>query len=204
MRDNHGFDLWADDYDKDVSFSYNCNAYPFAGYKEVLEDIFCMITLKPNAVVLDLGFGTGLLTSRLYQSGCTVFGQDYSQNMVDIASAKMPAARLFLGDFSLGLAEPLLHNRYDFIISTYSLHHLPDNRKLSLLSVLLDLLNPGGKIIIGDIAFENRIQMEKARNEIGSAWDDDEFYFAVDELEFHGLNFIPKSFCAGVICIPKP
>ena len=36
MLDNKGFDLWADGYDKTVGVSDEENAYPFAGYKDVL------------------------------------------------------------------------------------------------------------------------------------------------------------------------
>lgn len=40
MLDNKGFDLWADGYDKSVQLSEENNEYPFAGYKNPLEDIF--------------------------------------------------------------------------------------------------------------------------------------------------------------------
>ena len=40
MLDNKGFDLWADEYDKTVSVSDEGNTYPFAGYKDVLGNIF--------------------------------------------------------------------------------------------------------------------------------------------------------------------
>ena len=34
MLSNTGFDLWADNYDKDVGISNEENCYPFAGYKK--------------------------------------------------------------------------------------------------------------------------------------------------------------------------
>lgn len=40
MLDNKGFDLWADDYDKSVGLSDDDNCYPFAGYKEILNQIY--------------------------------------------------------------------------------------------------------------------------------------------------------------------
>lgn len=39
MLDNKGFDLWADAYDKRVGLSDDDNSYPFAGYKEILNQI---------------------------------------------------------------------------------------------------------------------------------------------------------------------
>ena len=69
MLDNKGFDLWADGYDKSVGLSDEENTYPFAGYKDVLGTIYKTIMEKKNAVVLDIGFGTGTLTTKLYENG---------------------------------------------------------------------------------------------------------------------------------------
>ena len=74
MLDNRGFDLWADGYDLAVGLSDEENTYPFAGYKEILGSIFQTIMEKPGAVVLDVGFGTGTLTTKLFENGCTVYG----------------------------------------------------------------------------------------------------------------------------------
>lgn len=201
MLDNKGFDLWADGYDKTVGVSDEGNTYPFAGYKDVLGTIFKTIMKKPNAVVLDIGFGTGTLTTKLYENGCTIYGQDFSARMIELASEKMPRAHLYQCDFTRGLVEPLLAQSYDFIVATYSLHHLTDEQKVSFLRVLQGLLNPGGQILIGDVAFENRSQLEQCRKDVDDEWDDDEIYFVVDELEkeFPTLDFTRISFCAGIL-----
>lgn len=34
MLDNKGFDLWTNDYDKEVGMIDDNNSYPFAGYKK--------------------------------------------------------------------------------------------------------------------------------------------------------------------------
>ena len=100
MLNQKGFDLWAEDYDKFVGISEEKNTYPFAGYKVVLGKIYQSIMRKPKAVVLDLGFGSGRLTARLYEKGCTVYGQDFSEHMIELAAQKMPEARLYQGDFA--------------------------------------------------------------------------------------------------------
>lgn len=120
MLDNKGFDLWADGYDKSVGLSDEENTYPFAGYKDVLGTIYKTIMEKPNAVVLDIGFGTGTLTTKLYENGCTIYGQDFSARMIELASEKMPNAHLYQGDFTQGLVEPLLAQRYDFIVEYFT------------------------------------------------------------------------------------
>ena len=174
MLDNKGFDLWADGYDKTVGVSDEENTYPFAGYKDVLGTIYKTIMEKENAAVLDIGFGTGTLTTKLYENGCPIYGQDFSARMIELASQKMPNAHLYQGNFTQGLVEPLLAQHYDFIVATYSLHHLTDEQKVSFLRVLQDHLNPGGQILIGDVAFETRAELEQCRKDSGDAWDDDE------------------------------
>ena len=177
------------------------NSYPFAGYKTVLGTVFQTVIETPNAVVLDVGFGTGPLTAKLYENGCTVYGQDFSARMIELAAQKMPDAHLYQGDFTYGLVEPLLAQHYDFIVATYSLHHLTDEQKASFLRVLRDHLNPGGQILIGDVAFETRAELEQCRKDAGDAWDDDEIYFVLDELRktFPKLAFARNSYCAGVL-----
>ena len=203
MLNQNGFDLWAEGYDKSVGVSEEENRYPFAGYKAVLGTIFQTVMEKPHAVVLDLGFGTGTLTAKLYENGCTVYGQDFSARMLELASQKMPNAHLYQGDFTRGLVEPLLEQRYDFIVATYSLHHLTDEQKVSCLRVLSDHLNPGGQILIGDVAFENRRELEQCRKDAGDEWDDEEVYFVVDELKqvFPTIAFAKISYCAGILSL---
>ncbi len=205
MLDKKGFDLWADGYDKAVGISDEKNTYPFAGYKNVLNSIFQTIMQRPNATVLDIGFGTGTLTAKLYEHGCSVYGQDFSLRMIELAAEKMPAAHLYLGDFTKGLAEPLREQSYDFIVATYSLHHLNDEQKVVFLHTLQDYLNDNGQVLIGDVAFETREELNQCRQAAGNEWDDEEIYFVADELrgEFPSLSFAQLSYCAGVFSIPR-
>ena len=205
MLDNKGFDLWADGYDKAVGLSDEENTYPFAGYKDVLGQIYREIMEKPGATVLDIGFGTGTLTTKLYENGCTVYGQDFSARMIELASAKMPEARLFQGDIANGLVVPLLLHRYDFIVATYSLHHLTDEQKTVFLRILLEQLNENGQILIGDVAFSTRAELEACRRAAGEKWDEEEFYFVFDELKavFPALEFEQISDCAGLLTLKR-
>ena len=205
MLDHKDFDLWADGYERAVGLSDEDNTYPFAGYKEILRRIFRIITEKPNAVVLDIGFGTGTLTAKLYESGCVIYGQDFSPKMIELASAKMPNAHLYQGDFSKELAEPLRYHHYDYIIATYSLHHLTDGQKTAFLRELMERLNAGGKILIGDVAFETRAELNKCRQAVGDEWDNEEVYFVIDELRrvFPGLCFEKVSYCAGILTLSR-
>ena len=205
MLDNKGFDLWADGHDADVGISDDDNEYPFAGYKNILGSIYSTIMSKKNATVLDIGFGTGTLATKLYKNSCTIYGQDFSSRMVEIALEKMPNAHLYQGDFAQGLVEPLQNLSYDFIVATYSIHHLTDEQKIVFLKDLLNHLNDGGKILIGDVAFETREEFDAVREEVGNEWDEEEFYCIAEELktEFPSLNFEKITFCSGILTLSR-
>lgn len=205
MLDHKGFDLWADNYDKSVGLSDEDNTYPFAGYKAVLNAIYGRVLRAGAEKVLDIGFGTGTLTTKLYEAGCQICGQDFSDRMLALAQEKMPKAQLLCGDFSAGLAEPLRRQRYDAIIATYSLHHLTDAQKVAFLRELLPLLREGGCLYIGDVAFESRAALLACREEAGELWDDEELYCVYDELRLHfpALRFEAFSSCAGLLTLQK-
>ena len=204
MLDNKGFDLWANGYDESVSVSDEDNTYPFAGYKRILGRIYELIMQKPNASVLDVGFGTATLTTKLYENGCVIYGQDFSSRMIELASEKMPDAKLYQGDFAQGLVDSLKQYSYDFIVATYSMHHLTDDQKIRFLKELLGHLNDDGMILIGDVAFESRDELNRCREENDDKWDDDEIYCVAEELrtEFPDLSFEKMTFCSGIVMIP--
>ena len=134
-----------------------------------------------------------------------IFGQDFSENMIEAAQKKMPDAKLFCGDFSKGLLKPLTEQKYDAIVATYSLHHLTDEQKETFIKSLVPLLNDGGSIYIGDVAFPSRTELEKCRNIAGEEWDEDEIYFVFDEIKkaFPKMRFEQFSACAGLLSLEK-
>ena len=77
------------------------------------------------------------MAAKLYEHGCEIYGQDFSDRMLELAQEKMPTAKLIQDDFSNGLVELLLRQKYDAIIATYYLHHLTDMQKVTFLKSLL-------------------------------------------------------------------
>lgn len=205
MLNSNGFDVWADGYDESVRLADENDAYPFAGYATILKEIYGRVCASGAKTVLDIGFGTGTLAAKLYQQGCDVFGQDFSSRMIQLAQGKMPRAKLYQGDFSLGLVQELKQQRYDAIIATYALHHLTDEQKAAFLQELLPLLQDNGCIYVGDVAFATRAQLEQCKAQAGDDWDASEIYFVYDELKqaFPQLRFEPVSHCAGLLTLKK-
>lgn len=199
------FNQWINEYDEMVERSAKVNKYPFAGYYDVLENIYQMVASKSNAKVLDLGFGTGKLTNKLYEHGCIIYGQDFSLEMIELSLKKMPNAHLYKGDFSNGLVEPLSNNKYDYIISTYALHHLSNEQKICFINNLFNNLNDNGKIIIGDIMFSTTKELDDCRKQAQDDWDEEESYFVIEDIKniFPNMLFKKISFCAGVLTIFK-
>ena len=207
MLDDKGFDLWADGYEKSVQLSEEDNEYPFAGYKDVLGTIYNIVHRKEKAKILDIGFGTGVLTKKLYDDGYEIYGIDFSQRMIAIAKEKMPLAKLFQYDFFKGLPKELENIQFDYIINTYAMHHLEDEDKIKLINKLEEYISRDGRIIIGDIAFETRELLEQCKVKYENYWDDEEIYFVFDELkEFfpeEDISFTTISYCAGIIQLRK-
>lgn len=206
MLDNKGFDLWADGYDKSVQLSYESNEYPFAGYKEVLNTVYKAVREKMGTV-LDIGFGTGVLTQKLYDDGYKIIGIDFSERMIKIAREKMSGADLIQYDFTKGLPKILEGTRFDWIISTYAVHHLTDKQKKLFIYELMRHLNPGGTIIFGDVAFQTRKDLEQAKERDQDQWDEEEVYLVADEIKRMfpewEVNFKKISYCSGVLTIKK-
>ncbi len=206
MLNNQGFDLWANDYDRTVNISEENNEYPFAGYKDVLNYIYNQAKEQIGSNILDIGFGTGILTNQLYNYGYNITGIDFSSNMIDIAKKKMPDALLINWDFAKGLPEKIRSCKFDYIISTYAIHHLTDEEKIKFIKSLANLLNTNGKVLIGDISFETRKELEECNNRYKEIWDNDEIYFTADEIK-DALNdtcyctYIKISHCAGVLTV---
>ena len=203
MLDNKGFDLWADGYDRSVDNSDEDNTYPFAGYKKVLTGIYEAIRNGQGKRILDIGFGTGVLSCKLYENGYDITGIDFSERMIQIAQEKMPSARLIQHDFTNGLPAELADSKFDAIICTYAIHHLNDAAKIIFLKELQTHLNPTGKIYIGDVAFTTCDELNTCREGRGDEWDEDEFYIVAEEIakEIDGTQFQMISYCAGILTL---
>ena len=203
MLDSTGFDGWGDGYDDSVRRAEENNEYPFAGYSQVMNMIYSKVRQAAPAKVLDVGVGTAVLTQKLYDAGCIITGMDFSPEMISAAQSKMPDARLIQWDFTHGLPPALAGERFDFIISTYALHHLEDIKQTEFIIQLLGLLSPQGKLLLGDVCFQSDQALSQCKEASGDLWDDEENYIVFSglqpQLAAADASFYNISACAGVI-----
>lgn len=170
------FDSWADTYDQDVDES----GFPFDGYSEVLNTILEQSAVRDGMEVLDLGAGTGNLARLFHHRGCRLWCLDFSAPMLERLRRKLPQAVVGQADIQ-GEWPPEFRRRYDRIVSAYTFHHFPLEAKVELVRRLMDEhLNPGGRLVIGDLAFQDEADKDAARQKWAEEWDE-EYYWLVDE-----------------------
>lgn len=105
--------------------------------------------------VLDFGCGTGLVSLRLQPLVRTIIGVDSSQGMVGVLEGKIRTQGLknvktrFV-DFEKG---GRVEGRFHMLVSSMTLHHVPDTA--TLLKQWHELLLPGGQLCFADLDAED-------------------------------------------------
>jgi ubiquinone/menaquinone biosynthesis C-methylase UbiE len=112
--------------------------------------------LKAGESVLDVGCGTGTLAiaaKRRVGSSGSVYGIDASPAMIARATRKAKKAGADV-TFENGLAEslPFPDGRFDVVLSTVMLHHLPRKTREQGVREMGRVLKPGGRLLAVDFA----------------------------------------------------
>ena len=110
-------------------------------------DRFLLSLIPEDSIdVLDVGCGLGRLSSQIATDNRNVIGIDLSPAMIERASRNVPSSvTLVCGDF---LREDFRGQKFDLIISAATLHHMD---QVHAVSRMLNLLRPGGRLIIHDM-----------------------------------------------------
>lgn len=109
---------------------------------------------RPVESFLDLGCGNGVLGAAILQVFPDALGVfvDFSREMIKSACGALGQgdARVYLElDYGAkGWAKPVEEfGPFDMIVSGFSIHHQPDDRKRELYGEIFDLLAPGGVFV---------------------------------------------------------
>jgi len=122
---------WSPDlYDNQHSFVYKYG-----------ENLLNLLNPQPHEKILDLGCGTGPLTSLIAQSGADVIGMDSSPEMVAKAQSVYPDIRFEVMD-ATNFAFP---DRFDAVFSNAVFHWIPQQDKV--LKCVYNALKPGGRLV---------------------------------------------------------
>lgn len=113
-------------------------------------------TNKSNPDILDIGAGTGLLSSSVMEAlpNAKLTLIDISEKMIEIAKNRLkykPAVKYIIDDYT----KYKFDETYDVVVSSLSIHHLPDNQKRELYANIYSILNPNGIFINADQVLGN-------------------------------------------------
>jgi len=137
------------------------------------------------ASVLDLGCGDGILGSAVLErfSPSDLVFLDFSDPMLEAAREKVQAGaptRFVKADFSSSDWRAALGEAaaFDAVVSGFSIHHQPDERKRALYAEIFGLLGPGG-------IFLNLEHVSSATEGVEAVFDD---YFIDHLYAFHSRS----------------
>lgn len=105
-------------------------------------DLLVLLNAQPGERILDVGCGTGQLTSEITQFGAEVVGIDSSDDMIATARDNFPHVRFEVADMTaLTFAD-----EFDVVISNAALHWVRDQR--AAIASIARALKKGGRLVL--------------------------------------------------------
>jgi ubiquinone/menaquinone biosynthesis C-methylase UbiE len=124
-------------------------------FEKVLTRLIEISAPQPADVCVDLGAGTGFVTTVLAPKVASVLAVDISAAMATSLAER--AAEAGLTNVATEVADltgfDLPPASADLIVTNYALHHLADAEKRALVARSVRWLRPGGRLIIADMMF---------------------------------------------------
>ena len=126
-----------------------------AAFEKVLDALLDLAEPQAADECVDLGAGTGFVTTAIAPLVASVLAVDISPAMAKSLAERAADAGLknVLTEVSDLKDLKLPPNSADLIVSNYALHHLEDPDKRELVARAATWLRPGGRLVIADMMF---------------------------------------------------
>jgi putative AdoMet-dependent methyltransferase len=151
--------------------AYDTKMTKFRDYRREAELILNALNVKPEHILLDIGTGTGHFAVEAAKRCKKVYALDISKTMLEYAKLKAEKENVnnieWLNYGFLNFNFPDI--KFDCIVSSAALHHLPDFWKLVAISNVYGALKEQGKFYLGDVIFSGSMDEIKVKIE---AWID--------------------------------
>jgi ubiquinone/menaquinone biosynthesis C-methylase UbiE len=126
-----------------------------AAFEKVLDRLLEVASPQPADACVDLGAGTGFVTTALAPLVSSVLAVDISPAMAESLAER--AAEAGLANVATEVADlkelQLRPASADLLVTNYALHHLVDADKRALVARAVTWLRPGGRFVIADMMF---------------------------------------------------
>jgi putative AdoMet-dependent methyltransferase len=176
-QDRWNFDRQASTYDDRVK-NNQLSDYIRPIYHDALNKAVEWISPVAKEKGLDIGTGTGNLAGRFLEKQVNMFAIDQSREMLKQCQQKYPQMPAKLGNF---LAIPFFDGEFDFICTSFALHHLTEEQKDLAYEEMNRVLSERGRICIVDLMFEDEASRLQYIEELRKQGDDNEIKNIEDE-----------------------
>lgn len=129
------------------------------------DDAIARANLPANAVVADVGTGTGFVLQGLLPYAARLVGFDASAEMLEVAAQNLPDAAPVDLRQADGASLPAEPDTFDAVFANMYLHHAPDPGQA--IAEMVRILKPGGRLVITDLDSHEQAWM---REEMADRW----------------------------------
>jgi ubiquinone/menaquinone biosynthesis C-methylase UbiE len=134
--------------------------------RKIKQALIAQLHLRGDEAIMDFGCGTGTLSIMIKERypEVNVVGIDVDEQILKIAERKIKERNLNISllEYDGENLDFPSQQRFDKIVSSFVIHHIPVNAKKKIFAQLCSLLKPGGELHIADFGKGRNIYMKAA------------------------------------------